>query len=77
LFFAQAHTCDKTCKLPCANGAGHRRWLAEIAGEGSSISLIVPIAEINPPTCPLELYASRVEETTAACCPDARCPAGE
>jgi hypothetical protein len=71
----QAHTCDKTCKLPCAGGGGHRRWLAE-NGNAESISLIVPSQKLNPPTCPLDLYMSRVEATTSACCPEASCPAG-
>jgi hypothetical protein len=79
----QAHSCDKTCKFPCAGefGGGHRRWLAEIggisnSGQSESISLILPIQGVNPPTCPLDLYVSRVEATTVACCPDASCPAG-
>jgi hypothetical protein len=45
-------------------------------GEGEGISLIVPTRGLNPPTCPLDLYMSRVEATTAACCADARCPDG-
>ena len=70
----QAHSCDKSCGLPCAkgDGTGHRRDL-----QGEDVALIFPTDALNPPTCPLDLFMSRVEATTNACCADHQCPAGD
>jgi hypothetical protein len=60
----EAHSCDHTCKLPCAGGAdgsGHRRFLAEIGGWLSDITGLVG-------SCPLDTFEARLINVNAACC---------
>ena len=61
----EAHSCDASCELPCAEvantGGGNRREMGEMGGWTSGI------AQIGL-TCPLETLAARVLEIDNVCC---------
>jgi hypothetical protein len=76
---AEAHACDKSCRLPCARGGGgggKRRAQADGAGRTAAQRLF-PTDTYNTMACPLDLFIARVEEVAVACCDlegDAPCP---
>ena len=59
----EAHSCDKTCKLPCAGGDSGRR-LSEIGPDGGWASSLAQ----QTSTCPLGMFESQLQEVNALCC---------
>ena len=61
----EAHSCDKTCKLPCAGGDGESgRRLAEMGSDRGWASSLAQ----QTSTCPLGSFEARLQEINALCC---------